>query len=89
VPLDGGPADRFQRFARFGDVFTSHCGLRGPYSAAGAPEAPKWRTYRAEIRAATAFCHGKRISVRDGSHLGVPQGFGPEAPLRRRSASKY
>jgi hypothetical protein len=46
-------------------------------------EAAKWRTYRAEMRAAKAGCLCKRISVRDGSHFAVPKGFDPKGPSLR------
>ncbi|WP_156427384.1 hypothetical protein [Novosphingobium sp. Fuku2-ISO-50] len=52
-------------------------------------EAAKWRTYRAEMRAAKAGCLCKRISVRDGSHFAVPSGFDPKGPSQRRSGLKY
>src|SRR3546814_17682908 len=38
-------------------------------------EAPKWRTDRAERRAARAGCPCKRLSGRVGSPLDVPKGF--------------
>ena len=60
-------------------------------------EASKWRTYRAEMRAAKAGCPFgeaqdmlcQRISVRDGSHLDVPRGFDQNGPLQRRIGLKY
>src|SRR3546814_2902747 len=52
-------------------------------------EAPKWRTDRAERRAARAGCPCKRLSGRDGSHLGVPKEFDQNGPLLRRDVLKY
>src|SRR3546814_18575926 len=54
-----------------------------------AVEAPKWRTDRAERRAARAGCPCKRLSGRDGSHLGVPKEFDQNGPLLRRDVLKY
>src|SRR3546814_2937449 len=59
-----------------------------------AVEASKWRRYRAERRAARAGCPCKRLSDRDGSHLGVPPieregGVDQNGPLLRREVSKY
>src|SRR3546814_198647 len=52
-------------------------------------EAPKWRTDRAERRAARAGCPCKRLSGRDGSHLDVPKGFDQNGPLLRQEVSEY
>src|SRR3546814_5197714 len=44
---------------------------------------------RAERRAASAGCPCKRLSGRDGSHLGVPKEFDQNGPLLRRDVLKY
>ncbi|ABD26156.1 hypothetical protein Saro_1716 [Novosphingobium aromaticivorans DSM 12444] len=55
----------------------------------GTIEAPEWRTYRAERSAAGAGCPCKGVSVRDGSHSGVPSGFDQNGHLPRQSGLKY
>ena len=63
--------------------------ILGSIPGYSAVEAPKWRTARAERRAGKAGCRPKRLSVRDGSHSGVPKGFDQNGPLLRREVLKY
>ena len=54
----------------------------------GTLEAPKWRTYRAKPPAGKAGCLSKDGFGRDGSHLGVPEGFDQKGPALRWTGLK-
>ena len=63
-------------------------GVRNPAGLGSGPinpafEVPEWRTYRTDRGAGEAGCLSKDLSVRDGSHSGVPQGFDQNGLLLR------